>query len=401
MSPPLTEKPEHTYREGSYAGGRRIYDSDSHIMETLDWLSSYATQDQQGLIHPLATEKGGRGIYKAIKKAESRTQDAEATAQLLEQPLISGPKGWAAYGAFDPQERSHALDLLGFEKQLVFPTFSIGQFAHSRNLDKVYAGCDMLNRHMAEFCATDERLLGVGYVSFADPALALQVAQSAIQGGIRAIWVSSDPSDGRSPSHLDYDPVWRLLEHHNVPLILHIGGGRGLNADYHNAGHPEITDWLGGGENLRGKDYHAISHSPQNFLTSLIYDQVFQRFPNLKCGVIEIGATWVPGFLKILDQGQLAFRKAEPLLDSLSLLPSEYFKRQVRVSLFPYEDAGWLIDQVGDEVIMFASDYPHPEGGRDPIGRFDATLKAAQTSKASRDRFYHGNFADLFHLNRD
>ena len=301
----------------SYAAGRKIFDADSHIMETVDWLASYATEQQQGLIKPLATERGGKGIYKAIKQAQARVQDPAATAELLEQPLISGPKGWAAYGAFDSNERSHALDLLGFERQIVFPTFSIGQFALSRNLDKVYAGCDMLNRRMADFCAGDDRLLAVGFVSLRNPALALQAAEDALRQGIRAIWVSSDPSDGRSPSHLDFDPIWALLESHDVPMILHIGGGRGLHGDYHNTGHPKTTDWLGGGENLRGKDYHAISHSPQNFLTAMIYDQVFQRFPKLRCGVIEIGATWVPGFLKILDQGQMAFRKSEPLLDSL------------------------------------------------------------------------------------
>ena len=71
----------------------------------------------------------------------------------------------------------------------------------------------------------------------------------------------------------------------------------------------------------------------------------------------------------------------------------------MRVSLFPYEDAGWLIDQVSEEVFMFASDYPHPEGGRDPIGRFDATLERAGTAQQARDRFYHANFADLFHMN--
>ena len=382
----------------SYASGRKIFDSDSHIMETVDWLSSYATDEQQGLIKPLTTESGGKGIYKAIKAAEARSQDAEATAQLLQQPLISGPKGWAAYGAFEPNERKHALDLLGFEKQIVFPTFSIGQFAHSRNLDKVYAGCDMLNRRMVDFCADDERLLSVGFVSLRDPKLALEAVRDAVKLGIKACWISSDPSGGRSPSHLDYDPIWDLLQSNGIPIILHLGGGRGLPNDYHTAGHPKTTDWLGGGENLRGKDYHAISHSPQNFLTAMIYDQVFQRFPELKCGVIEIGATWVPGFLKILDQGQMAFRKSEPLLETLEMKPSEFFQRHVRVSLFPYEDAGWLIDQVGADVCMFASDYPHPEGGRDPIGRFDATLAAADTPQSAQDQFYYGNFADLMQI---
>lgn len=382
----------------SYAAGRKMYDSDSHVMETLTWLSEHASPEQRGLIGPLVTEKGGAGVRKAIEQAEARRADPEATAQLLKEPLISGPKGWAAYGASTPAERSHALDLLGFEKQLVFPTFAMGQFAYSSDPDKLYGGTDMLNRAMGEFCRHDERLLAVGFAPLLDPQLALEAVQKGLRQGIRAFWLKSDPAGGRSPSHLDYDPVWDLLQRERAPIVLHIGGGRGLHKDYHVNGQPAVTDWLGGGENLRGKDYHAISHSPQNFLTALIYDQVFQRFPQLMCGVIELGATWVPGFLRILDQGHRAFRKAEPLLQDLELTPSEFFRRQVRVSLFPYEDASWLIEQAGEEVFMFASDYPHPEGGRDPIGRFDESLEAGSVAAAARERFYHGNFATLFHL---
>ena len=84
-----------------------------------------------------------------------------------------------------------------------------------------------------------------------------------------------------------------------------------------------------------------------------------------------------------------------PLLQGLELTPSEFCQRQVRVSLFPYEDAGWLIDQAGSQMFMFASDYPHPEGGRDPIGRFDATLDAAGTPEPAREHFYYKNFASL------
>ncbi len=384
----------------TYAAGRKMYDADSHIMETVDWLSSYATPEQEGLIKPLATDKGGAGILGTIQKAVERLEDPKATAELAEQPVISGPKGWSAYGAFDPEERSKALDQLGFEKQLVFPTFSIGQFAQSSRLEKVYAGCDMLNRRMADFCENDPRLMGVGFVSLKDPKLAEETVRDGIRKGIEAFWVVSDPIDGRSPSHLDHDGVWDLLQANNVPLVLHIGGGRGLDGAYHETGHEKTTDWLGGGENLRGKDFHAISHSPQNFLTSLIYDQVFQRFPNLMCGVIEIGATWVPGFLRTLDQGHMAFKKFEPLLQGLEMAPSEFFQRQVRVSLFPYEDIGWLIEQSGPDIFMFASDFPHPEGGRDPIGRFDASLDDADIVAPHREAFYHENFSSLMSLGK-
>jgi len=383
----------------TYANGRRLFDADSHLMETVDWLTEYATPAQRGLVRPLATQAGGANIIALIDAAAKRRADPQATAQLLENPLISGPKGWGAYGATDPIERSHALDLLGFEHQLLFPTFAIGQFAASSDLDVLYGGTDMLNGRMADFARTDSRLHAVGYVPLRDPGLAVAAARKAIDDGIKAIWVSSEPVLDRSPAHLDHDPVWRLLEDQRVPVILHIGSGRGLDARYHRNGHARVKDWLGGGENLRGKDFHAISHSAQNFLTAMIYDQVFERFPKLMCGVIELGATWVPGFLRTLDQGHMAFRKSEPLLNGLTMKPSEYFKRQVRVSLFPYEDAGWLIDQAGPNLFMFASDFPHPEGGRDPLGRFDQTLDDAQTPLQARDAFYFRNFASLLGVN--
>lgn len=68
------------------------------------------------------------------------------------------------------------------------------------------------------------------------------------------------------------------------------------------------------------------------------------------------------------------------------------------MSLFPYEDVGWLIEQAGAEIFMFPSDYPHPEGGRDPIDRLDESLEAGSVAAAARERFYHGDFATLFHL---
>jgi predicted TIM-barrel fold metal-dependent hydrolase len=382
----------------SYSGGKRLFDADSHLMEDIDWLTAYATPQQTGLVKPLVTEKGGANIRAAIGKAEARRQDPEATRELLAQPIISGPKGWGAYGAMDPVERSHALDLLGFEYQLVFPTFAIGQFAASNDPEVLYAGTDMLNRRMADFCRADHRLLPVGYVPLRDPDRSADAVEAAVADGIRAFWVSSEPVQDRSPSHLVHDPVWAAMERHHVPVILHIGSGRGLDSRFHNAGHPKVKDWLGGGENLRGKDFPAIAHSAQNFLTAMIYDQVFERFPRLMCGIIEHGATWVPGFLRTLDQGHVAFRKSEPLLNGLAARPSEIFRRHVRVSLFPYEDAGWLIEQAGPEVFMFASDWPHPEGGRDPLGRFEQTLETAATPSTARDAFYYRNFASLLNI---
>ncbi len=91
--------------------------------------------------------------------------------------------------------------------------------------------------------------------------------------------------------------------------------------------------------------------------------------------------------------GGSPFSKNEERLRKLSLRPSEYVKRQIRVTPYPAEDTGWIVAQAGVEVCLFSSDYPHVEGGRNPIRRFEASL--AGHDEATKQRFYCDNFRDL------
>jgi predicted TIM-barrel fold metal-dependent hydrolase len=125
----------------------------------------------------------------------------------------------------------------------------------------------------------------------------------------------------------------------------------------------------------------------------MILDGVFERFPRLRCGVIEQGASWLPGWMRQLDSAHDAFYRNEERLQKLSLRPSEYVRRQIRVTPYPAEDTGWIIEQAGEEVCLFSSDYPHVEGGRNPIKRFEARI--AQLSEDAKQRFYCDNFVDL------
>ena len=94
-----------------------------------------------------------------------------------------------------------------------------------------------------------------------------------------------------------------------------------------------------------------------------------------------------------MDSAFRAFRKREERLQALSLLPSEYARRQVRVTPYPAEDVGWAIQQSGDEMLLFSSDYPHVEGGRNPIKRFEESMSGL--SDEQKQRFYFDNFVDL------
>jgi predicted TIM-barrel fold metal-dependent hydrolase len=130
-------------------------------------------------------------------------------------------------------------------------------------------------------------------------------------------------------------------------------------------------------------------------LNALVIDGVLQRHPELRIGVIELGASWVPGWMRMLDSAHEAFRKNEERLQRMDLRPSEYVQRQIRATPYPHEDTGWTIANAGDGVCMFSSDFPHVEGGRNPIARFERSMDAAAIDDDARRRFYWDNFVDL------
>jgi predicted TIM-barrel fold metal-dependent hydrolase len=125
----------------------------------------------------------------------------------------------------------------------------------------------------------------------------------------------------------------------------------------------------------------------------MIFDGVLERFPDLRIGVIEQGAVWVPSWMRQMESAIDAFGRHEPRLQALSLRPSDYVRRQIRFTPYPTEDVGWIIAQAGAEVCLFSSDYPHVEGGRRPIERFEKSL--AGIGEDARRAFYHDNFVDL------
>ncbi len=371
-----------------------IFDADSHVMEVDDWLPAFADPDMRERLAPLGLDGAGAGAKKLMDSlpdlwAGHKTQ--EITAE-----VISGPKGWMAPGALDTEVRSKVLDALGIDAQLVFPTFALGHFAFSKDLDVLYGGTRALNRAITSFCAADSRLLPVGYLQLRDPARALVELEAALADGVKAVWIPSDAPGDFSPAHVDVEPIWAQLAEAGVPLVLHVGGGRLLPKAFHNNGRPRPTDWLGGGENMRAKDFPVLHHSPERFLACLTIDGVFERHPGLRAAAIELGASWVPGMLRNLDHAHKSFAKFEPLFKDLPLMPSDYIRRQVRFTPFPFEDTEWLVEQCGPELFMFSTDYPHPEGGRRPFEIFEEAMSGFDA--VAREQFFWRNGAEHFGL---
>jgi len=161
-----------------------------------------------------------------------------------------------------------------------------------------------------------------------------------------------------------------------------------------NDGHPERPSARGGAEVIGSKDLMVIYQPYERFLSVLVLDRVLERFPGLRGGAIEVGAGWVPAMLRRLDHAVAIWSRSEPHLAQMERSPSEQVAAQLRFTPYPFEDVGQLIRESRPELYLFSMDYPHAEGGRDPVGRFGRSL--AGFEEAVKARFFAKNFEDLY-----
>ena len=380
---------------------RAFYDADSHIMELPDFLKKYADpaiRDEVPEVNYSASLVTDEEVAVIMGQGGQHSAEHRAAQIAMGDQLIEKSKEIQALGAFNPKDRTQALDMLGFKKQLVFATHSVATpFSISSKISPAlrYGATRAHNRHMADFCAEDARLMGVGIVPLDDPALAIIELDAAIKSGLEAIWIPHRPCGERAPGHMDFDPFWARLEEAGVPFLLHVGGAPLQSARaWMNNGKALGKDWMGGGENLRTKDIAILHQGPETFLTMMLIDGVFERFPNLRGASVELGAGWVPELLRRLDHVQRQWSKSDKYLSGFKRTPSETLSQQMAFTPFVYEDVGLLIDQSRPDLYLFSSDYPHVEGGRNPIGKFEGSL--GSRSEAVRELFYAENFLRIF-----
>jgi uncharacterized protein len=385
-----------------YAPATRTFlDADSHIMELPDFLTSYADpglRDQIPLVNYSASIVTDEEVAIIVGQGNRHSDEHRAAQVAMGDQLIRDSKEIQALGAFNREDRSVAVDLLGFDRQIVFATHSVAMpFNPSSKLDPTlrYGATRAHNRHMSDFCANDPRLLGAAVIPLDDPERALIELDWVIANGLSAVWIPHRAPLDRSPGHIDFDPFWVRLAEAGLPFLLHVGGAPLQSArSWMNNGRPATKDWLGGGENLRTKDVALLHQGPETFLSMLILDGVLHRHPTLRGGAIELGAGWVPELLRRLDWVVKTWSRNDTNLQGLDRMPSDQITQQMAFTPFVFEPVGAFIEQSNEDLFLFSSDYPHIEGGRDPIGRFEAALTTATAS--AKDKFYEHNFRKLF-----
>ena len=380
----------------TYAAHRTIIDADSHVIELDDFLAQAAAPAERDLLPDMDAQTelpvNPAGLARGRELFAKRQTDPAVMAKFEEKLLDNTKSGWNRIGAFDAKERSHCLDLLGFKLQLVLPTFAFHQVAHVDDPKVLATGARVLNRAMGAFCAHDPRLRAIGYVPLAlGPEESGQIMDEGFAAGCYTFMVDTNQPDdsARAFTHPDYDVVWQRFAQAGAPFIVHVavnGRYRAVSPSFKNNG--RMTRELGGDAPSGELGLLTIGQSAQIFLAAMIFDGVFDRHPELRGISMEHAAFWLPSWMNGLDYTAKLFRGLTELER-----PSDYVRRHLKISPFAGEPVGWIIDNVGPELLVFASDYPHPEGTSDPIAKFEATM--TNCDAAAFEAFFHGNMEDV------
>jgi predicted TIM-barrel fold metal-dependent hydrolase len=258
--------------------------------------------------------------------------------------------------------RLASLDAFGLDAAVLFPNYGLlweQRLASDRAAQR--ANARAYNRFTAEVCGEGQgRLFGVAHVLLHDVAWAVEEIRRVRAEGIRLAMVAPAPVNGKPLSHPDLYPVWAAFSEQGVAPVFHV-------SEFESPLHPAWRE----GEQEDGEqlfDSIFLYLAPAVALANLILNGVLERFPDLRIGVVELTASWVPSFLLHIDGASdfYTLRHGEPFRQ-LAQRPSEYFLRQVRVAALPYEMPNRLVPKVGDDTFMLGSDWPHAEGVADPM----------------------------------
>jgi predicted TIM-barrel fold metal-dependent hydrolase len=336
--------------------GFKVFDSDMHIMEPPDLWERFTDEEfldrvPRGVIsanvrdlrtvHPDGTPWGATAQAVRVDPSDVRGHNFDRNQDLY---ADHASRGWTADCQIE------AMDIEGIDTATLFPTRGLHTLAEpdmdpqlSRALARAY------NDWLAEFCSyAPGRLIGSAMISPFNISDAVDEVERAVtELGLRAIFIRSNLVNGKPWHDPYYDPLWDALEKHDVPVGFH---------EATTSGAPQAGQQFT--PNLMLRRVYAQPFEQMMAFGSFTGGGILERHPSLKVAFLEANCSWLPWLLWRLDEGYE--READAYSPELTMAPSEYFRRQVWVSIEPDEvPAIDTISRYGSENLVFSTDYPH------------------------------------------
>jgi predicted TIM-barrel fold metal-dependent hydrolase len=358
----------------------RYFDCDNHCYEPRDAFTRYLPSDYLDRAITTVTQADGTEMILAGRRIAKFTSEAGLCFETADTPgslhqmlrdMASGDPS-PAYRQ-DPMQpefvereaRLRFLESQNVDRCVIYPgSLALSAEEYVQDTDALYANLSSFNRWFDEDWGFNhhDRLYAAAMLSLRDLDRAVTLTEEIIDRGARLVMLPTGPAYGRSPSDPYFDPVWSRLNEAGVVVTFHImphwyfgtfSPAWGEDPDP-GSWHMSAWQWM-----------NAYGERPiVDTISAVLFDNLFGRFPRLNVLIAEHGASWVPHTLKQLDKARVLGRNGPWRGGPLTERPSAIFRRHVRVTPYPEDDVPALVDELGgdDSILVFGSDYPHPEG---------------------------------------
>ena len=397
-----------------------VIDVDAHVHEPVDWLEQINPKLAETLGPPLRFIDVADGIFGISNRAVAKLPDQQQPdsrwdtllpgfARHMELTDERQPDNQAQLSGnpfCNAEARVAECDAQGIDIQFLNPSFLASSFAQATQTGKPELATKIKhswNQWVMQIVdGHQQRLIPVTQIDLNDVNKAIVEMTRMRALGSRAFSIAESPVGvrgggdqlARSITHPDFEPLWSAAEDLGMAAVAHVGFGRErIQFGWANNGASDLSTY-----SLLSLAI-APSLPPQLLLGALVFDGVLERHPKLTVIIEEVGVSWLPHLLSVLDRavGRLQPESPSDGMErpyyagsaySLPLAPSEYLKRQVRVTpLVATESLRPALDHA-PKMLCFSSDYPHVEGTGNAVSICERQLE--DIDAAVRAGFFGG-----------
>ena len=385
--------------------GSRPFDADNHYYEALDAFSRHLDPRHATRVFQWSTIDGrsypvlGGKVFRGVKNA---TFAPVAPAGVLADYFRGNPNGddplelLRRHEPIRPEYRDRdarvaVMDAQGIDKAWMFPTLAmIYEEPLKDDPEAVTLLFTAFNRWLEEDWgfAYQDRIFSAPYVTLVDVDWACAELEWALDRGARTIVTrpaAATTADGpKSPGDAMFDPFWARAAEAGITVVVHAGDSGYTAHGYARDGF--TTDFGGIPQPIR---MLQLERPIEDWLSALVCDNLFHRFPNLRITSVENGSKFLPGLFERL---QVVARKMNGWFPED---PVETFRRHIWVNPFWEDQVDDVIGAVGTDRVIFGSDWPHIEALPEPL-QYEAEVR--HLPEADRDRIMRANAAELNEL---
>jgi predicted TIM-barrel fold metal-dependent hydrolase len=367
-------------------------DCDSHVLEPADMWQNYIDPEFRDRALRVDVIEGTEVLFADNEPFLAGRMAGLGGSHIDRSVLMNGNlvyEDGRLPASYDPKARLDLFRDWGLHGGLVFPTIGILPFNITDDrLMNAYSTA--YNRWMSEFLTdAGPQVLAVAQVNMRDLDSAILEVERAAAAGFKAIFVPPELVDDRLLSDPTFDLFWQTCADLSLPICLHVVvrfGGAGM----------PFAPWMIGGA---GRLFSFTLSSPGQLIpavTNMILGGVFDRVPDLKVIVVEAGVGWVPYLMDRLEEKNATL--GGPLHDvPLALRPSEYLQRNCWFVAEPNERTiGSALDLVGQDRILWGSDFPHIDSTMTAVSEIKASL--ASLSSTQQNAVFGDNARALFNI---